>query len=308
MRRISIPLLLAGILTISLFAPASAITNGEPDGNAHPQVGQLLFYVPDFPDPRFDDPGAWFNCSGTLLSPTVLLTAGHCTFGVGQDGVSTPWPGGTVLEGNDIWVSFSEHPDYTILPPSTNYVPDGNQERYEDWRDALNGSSDWIRGSAYPHPEYVDAAFFLFDAGIVVLDQPVGGIAYGALPTLGHLDQYKKQKGQSQFTAVGYGLEFIRPIGAVGGDSRNNADQMLVNLTGVFGLGEGIAAVFSNNNGMAHQGGTCYGDSGGPIFEGDSLTIVAVTSFGVTPWCTGNGGGYRIDQADDLAWIGTFLP
>jgi len=76
-RRLSI--LIALVATRAIATPAAAITNGQPDNGAHPYVGQLLFYVPDAQDSRFDDPGAWYNCSGTLVSATVVLTAGHCT-------------------------------------------------------------------------------------------------------------------------------------------------------------------------------------------------------------------------------------
>jgi secreted trypsin-like serine protease len=62
--------------------------------------------------------------------------------------------------------------------------------------------------------------------------------------------------------------------------------------------------MLSNN---ANTGGTCFGDSGGPLFLNDTLTIVAVTSFGLNGNCAGTGGGYRIDQPDDLAWISSFL-
>ena len=85
--------LVAGALVaLAMASPASAITRGgAPDAGEHPMVGQLLFYVPDaLPSPYGpEQPGGWFTCSGTLLSGTVVVTAGHCTFGVGLDGVTT---------------------------------------------------------------------------------------------------------------------------------------------------------------------------------------------------------------------------
>ena len=77
----------------------------------------------------------------------------------------------------------------------------------------------------------------------------------------------------------------------------------LLNLNGTYGLPYGTAAVFSNDNGQAHQGGTCSGDSGGPFFEQGTQTIVAVNSFGINANCRGTDGGYRIDQPDDLNWL-----
>jgi hypothetical protein len=51
-------------------------------------------------------------------------------------------------------------------------------------------------------------------------------------------------------------------------------------------------------------GGTCFGDSGGPTFDNtNSLLVVAVTSFGLSPNCTGIGGAYRLDQPDDLEFL-----
>ncbi|MEV4168224.1 trypsin-like serine protease [Nonomuraea sp. NPDC049709] len=51
--------------------PASAITNGSADANAHPEVGALI-------DERPNPDGTWSYCTGTLVSPTVFLTAAHC--------------------------------------------------------------------------------------------------------------------------------------------------------------------------------------------------------------------------------------
>ena len=89
----------------------------------------------------------------------------------------------------------------------------------------------------------------------------------------------------------------------MGGDTRRRAELKLVNLAGVGGLGGGTSAKFSSN---ADTGGTCLGDSGGPIFVSGSTTIVAVTSYEANINCTGTTGAYRIDQADDLAFLATF--
>src|SRR5918998_482141 len=71
--RVVVAIALAAVLGAA--APAAAITNGEPDGQRHPNVGGLV--SPE----QFSD-GTWLYCSGTLIAPTVFLTAAHC----GEDG------------------------------------------------------------------------------------------------------------------------------------------------------------------------------------------------------------------------------
>src|SRR5215216_4398940 len=103
---------LAAIVAVMLAAaPAAAVTKGGvPDSGEHPMVGQLIFYVPDAVPSPYPDPGGWFSCSGTLLSATVVVTAGHCTFAIGDNGESTTTEdnrftaeGGNGSGGNDIW-------------------------------------------------------------------------------------------------------------------------------------------------------------------------------------------------------------
>ena len=226
-RKLSLIAALAGVLVLA--APAAAITNGVPDANEHPYVAELLFYVPDAEDSRFDDPGGWFSCTGTLMSSTVLVTAGHCTFGIGIDGASTTHDGEdtTAAEGGvggtDVWVNFNEVPDFSIFPPSDSYPRDGNPQRYIDRVTALNADPAWHRGTATPHPLYDDTgnAFLEHDAGVVVFGTPVTMPKYGKLAGLDYLDRYQSAPRNAQrFETVGYGLERVQGKKEFGGDTR----------------------------------------------------------------------------------------
>ena len=93
--------LLAGvILTVALAAPVGAITNGQPDDGEHPYVGQLFFYVPTSRTRGSTIPAAGSTARARCISPTVVLTAGHCTFGTGLDGAATTDEDGS--GGNDM--------------------------------------------------------------------------------------------------------------------------------------------------------------------------------------------------------------
>jgi hypothetical protein len=297
----SCAVLAASVLLVTASLPAGAIVGGEPDNGEHPYVGQLLFYVPNAIDPRFDDPGGWFNCTGTLIDADTVVTAGHCTFDVGLEGVA---PENPLLGGTDVWFSVSEAPDYSVLPPSSTFVPDGNQERYETWSAILDASDEWSEAeSTFTHPEYVDAAFLLHDVGVVELSEPIELDEYGSLPSPDYLDRYAgSAKQRALFESVGYGLEDSGPKFSLGGDTRRKVDRKLVSFKGAHGLRD-IAVVFSHA-----KGGTCFGDSGGPTFDittpaiTEQNIIVAVTSFGMNYNCNA-GGSYRIDQPDDLAFL-----
>src|ERR687885_2253204 len=81
MRRIFLAAVVVVAATLAFAAPANAITYGAPDGNGHPEVGALLA-------PQAYSDGTWTTCSGTLISPTVFLTAAHCDQGVSRVAVT----------------------------------------------------------------------------------------------------------------------------------------------------------------------------------------------------------------------------
>jgi hypothetical protein len=306
--------LVAGMLVaLAVASPASAITRGgTPDNGEHPMVGQLLFYVPDALPSPYPDPGGWFTCTGTLLNATVVVTAGHCTFAVGLDGESTTTEDnrttaedGNGSGGNDVWISFDGTDEHFEGFPATfdaegNLNYDTQQERYEARADWLDANPLWTRATSYPHPEYDDNAFYIHDAGVIVLDEAQDG-PYATLAPENYLQKYAGRRNEHRFEVVGYGLKRAHPNKEIDQDTRWKAEPKLNNLVS----NPKFTYIQLSNN--ARTGGTCFGDSGGPTFDNTNSTlVVAVTSFGLSPNCTGIGGAYRLDQPDDLAFLAEF--
>lgn len=99
-------LIIAAVLlaSLGLMAPANAIVYGRPDGNRHPEVGALLATK------AYSD-GTWEACSGTLISPTVFLTAAHCDLGVNRVAVTfdSVYDAAT---GTTYWGTWHKNPGY----------------------------------------------------------------------------------------------------------------------------------------------------------------------------------------------------
>lgn len=252
------------VLAVSV-GVASAITDGELDGNGHPYVGLMVA--------QDADGNPLWRCSGTLLSPKLFLTAGHCTEA----------PAAHV----EIWFDA----DVQSGIPDNGYPFNGD-----------------VGGTPYTHPQYDPNAFFLYDLGVVELKKPYKGVKeFGALPDLDVLDQMATQRGLQDvtFTAVGYGLQKIvsnpvkGPIHLEAERVRMVAYPHLIQINAPGFTGD-FSIMLSNNH---STGGTCFGDSGGPNFIGDSNVVGGVTSFGLNGNCAGTGGVYRIDRADDLNWL-----
>ena len=243
---------------------ALAIKYGDLDSNDHPNVGLMV---------ALDGSGnPMWRCSGTLVSPTIYLTAGHCTDGAARV---------------TIWFDS----DVDARRPGNGYPFAGQ-----------------VFGTPFTHPQYNPNAFSRYDIGVVVLDSPWTAPTYGALPQLGVLDQLAKRRGLKNvtFTAVGYGLQQSFPDAASWKENNQRVRMvatprlLAINVPGFTG---DFSILLSNN---AYTGGTCFGDSGGPNFIGDTNVIGGVTSFGINGNCAGTGGVYRLDTADDLDWLATF--
>jgi len=273
-RALAAALMAGTALTAATVAPAAAITDGTLDGTAHPYVGLMVALA--------EDGNPLWRCSGTLLSPWVFITAGHC--------VETP---------HDHTALFF---DTGPIPLGAGYPAAGANRCAGITGYPCTGDAS---GTPHQNPNWVPEAFFLDDVGIVTLDSPIYKSSYGELPDVGQLDSLHPGHGTT-FTSVGYGLQKSFPDAAGWKDQAERTRYVAhpwlymvnTNFVGDFAL------LLSNN---AAGGGTCFGDSGGPNFLGSSNTIAAVTSFGLNSTCAGTGGVYRLDREVDREWIESFL-
>ena len=261
-----------------LSAPAQASTGGTPDsGNVYSNVGFLLFY----------SEGGRFSCSGTLVSPTVVLTAAHCT-----DGVD-----GSVLVDFDPEIDDAAPLKYgSASDPDAGFTPT---------EIAAEGARS---GTAYTHPDYSEFTDLdnWNDVGVVVLDAPVTDITPAVIADQGTLDAIKKSNlSKVGLTAVGYGAQFVKPES---GPQKKQALSYPLLRRYVAVVGQKLTPQILQAHGSVNKnkgtGGTCFGDSGGPLFLNGE--VVAVTSYGNNDNC-GNIAGYqRVDIEGVQDWLATF--
>lgn len=261
-----VAVVVALLLTLGLpVPPASAITGGEPDGDGHPAVGAVLAFVPNRPRPLL--------CTGVLVHPRVVLTAGHCLYGFLARGVAA----------SDVVVRFD--PDFDAPGVTSRAVAQG-----------------------MIHPDYIsgrEREQYREDISVLILAEPVTDIVPARRAGLGFLDDLNAQgllqggTDRTRIARVGYGgtLEFPPPtyISVDGVRRRSESDfQALL-----------PAHVVMNGNLTLDNGGVCFNDSGGPAFWQDPATgeetVISLTSWGAP--CISIDVSTRIDTPDAVSFI-----
>jgi hypothetical protein len=256
---------------------ASAITGGDLDGNGHPNVGMIAFY----------DSTGRFRCSATLVSPTVLVTAAHCTSGT---------LGKTAVTFDSVVAEAPPSPLPVAADTSAGYTS------------AELAAAGYLSGTAHTHPGYSDFTDLRNwnDVGVVVLDSPVTDIAPATIAPTNYLDTFTPNiLNKTLFTAVGYGTE-VRQAESGPQKPTPMSYPIVRRVTDEVGqkLTPQVLQVNGNENDPRGGGGTCFGDSGGPSFNGGYQ--VTVTSYGYTSNCRYLGGLQRIDIPVVQNWLAGF--
>jgi len=230
--------------------PAAAITYGQPDGKKHPEVGALVGHFSS---------GTFPYCSGTLISPTVFLTAAHCDLGDAR-----------------VFVTFDAHAD---------------------------ASSKLIAGTYYADPLYNQAQSDPHDIAVVVFDSPVKNIIPARLPAANSLSLLHVN---DPFTAVGYGGQ--EAVNQPGGPVNAYLDTREWAVSSLNAINPAWFRL--SQNAATGDGGTCYGDSGGPNFVGagsSETNIVGGTTITGDSLCKATNVIYRLDTDSARSFLSRFV-
>ena len=270
LRLIVLPVVLAAVV---LGVRVHAITYGFVDTtNAFPNTGAFIVKAPS---------GEIFPiCTGTLIAPDVFLTASHCTIFVERDLA----PAGYVP-----YVSFANPIPFGDLTSNSTTLVTVTQVVTNPGYNAAQSDSG-------------DIAVLLVDPGQTL------GITPATLPTAGLLDGLAARNGLkgTVYTAVGYGLQNRVTGGGPPFFQDQNPVPRMYAFSSFNALNGGYLRLSMNP--ATGNGGTCFGDSGGPNFLNvDGVrTLVAITITGDAV-CRATNVVYRLDTASSRAFLAPYV-
>ena len=266
------------VMLVSLSGTVCGIT-GNFASNSSPYVGLIVLYS----DADLTTPIGY--CSGVLISPTIMLTAGHAT-----------------IQAKAVKVCFDKGPiSYDIENGKLIYPP--NEKIYT--------------GTPLTYKEYIksvmsgqDFGAHLFessDIGLIRLDSEVEGVT--KFPTLPDVGFANKLPSKTFLNEIGYGVQYqTTPRNGgiknswTGILSCNSAQAQLI--PGNFAGSDKYLRLTANPG--QDKGGVAFGDSGGPVLyhaDKDTYIVLAINAYVSNSNCAGVSYHTRIDTRQVLDWI-----
>jgi len=269
--------LLTIFLAVLLIAPSRsrAITYGFIDSNnTYSNAGAFIV--------KSSSTGQVFPiCSGTLITPNVFLTAAHCT---------------------SFFTSELAPQGFTAYASFDGSIPFGSL--------TTNQTKLIAASLVVSNPNFNQSQSDSGDIGVLILESNVQGVTPATLPACGLLDQLRAQNGlkNAVFTAVGYGVQNRVVGGGVPFFQDVNPVPRMFAFSSFNALNRGYIRLSQNPS--TGNGGTCFGDSGGPDFltVGGQQILAAITITGDAV-CRSTNVDYRLDTASAqafFAYVNTF--
>lgn len=256
-----------GVFLLALVPIAQAITFGQPDENN------------DYPNVGammvLGPNGMKYRiCSGTLIAPNVFLTAAHCTAGAAYRLGVPP---------DQVYVSFDQDP--------------------------FEVSATLHQGTYHLNPNYGHDKHDANDVAVIILNTEINNITPADLPPAELLTEMQRnhELKSQKFVAVGYGA--LR-------NDKTQGPGALVNWGPIYGERYFVEQTFLalepywlqiSQNPSTGNGGTCFGDSGGPHFLVGTNMVVSLTANG-DHWCRATDKTYRLDTYSARSYLSQFLP
>jgi hypothetical protein len=162
------------------------------------------------------------------------------------------------------------------------------------------GTSVTYVGKFIAHPAFREAESDPYDLAVVVFDAAIPNVRPAQLPEENSLSNLPLGL---KLTAVGYGIQELLPGGERVQDQARWFSVSSLNATNA-------AWLRLSQNSATGNGGTCFGDSGGPNFLGAAATetnIVASTTITGDSNCRATSVTYRLDTATAREFLGQFV-
>jgi hypothetical protein len=274
----TILVLLSALTFCALFtSSAYAIT-----GNSKPDSTPYIGVVVAFSDAARQHPIGY--STGFLVSPTVMITAGH-----------------SLINAAAVSVCFDSPINYALKDGTIVYY----------------GSQTIYNGVPVTYPGYVptlksNQELSTSDIGLITLETPVNSITvFPKLPQAGFADTLSVK---TDLNVVGYGVQYqVTPknngvINSWAGTLSRNTVQAELLSTHFAGSDKYLRL---SANAAQDKGGIAFGDSGGPvIYKANSNSqdmVLAVNAYVNSANCNGVTYHTRIDLPQILSWINGYI-